>query len=260
MAEGTIFLMYHELEEAGRSLRRSEPGYLRYVVRRADFQKQLELLQVQGWRGVSVGEGMKFAGGKTVAITFDDGSETDFLYAAPDLRRFGFGATFYVTNNWLGQAGHLSHGQLRELSALGFEIGCHSMSHAYLTDLDEEGLDREIVQAKSQLEQMIGAPVQHFSCPGGRFNLQVAQFARKAGYKTVATSRIHANSNSTDHFALGRAPVMRSTSLPQFEKLCRARGLWRSRMHSRLHENGKKILGNALYDRLRNALLRGNRH
>src|SRR5579872_464371 len=102
-----VFLMYHELEETGRSLGQSEPGYVRYVLRAADFQAQMELLRSKGWRGVSVGEAIRFADDKLVAVTFDDGSETDLLFAAPLLKRLGFGATFYVTTRFLEQPGYL---------------------------------------------------------------------------------------------------------------------------------------------------------
>src|SRR5579864_5557977 len=203
-----VFLMYHELEEPGHALCHAEPGYVRYVLRTPDFYSQMKFLQSQGWRGASVGEAIGFPNDRTVAITFDDGSETDLLFAAPQLRQLGFGATFYVTVKFLGHPGYLNDAQLRQLHSLGFEIGCHSMTHAYLTDLEESGLQREIVEAKSQLEQIVSAPVEHFSCPGGRFDPRVAKLARQAGYRTVATSRIQANSKTTDPFALGRVAVM----------------------------------------------------
>jgi peptidoglycan/xylan/chitin deacetylase (PgdA/CDA1 family) len=257
MAEPSIvFLMYHELEQPGRVLCHPEPGYVRYVLRASDFQTQMLFLQNHGWRGVNVGEALRFPEHKTVAVTFDDGSETDLTCAAPVLRQLGFGATFYITAGWLGQNGYLRQSQLRELSALGFEIGCHSMTHAYLTDLDQNGLQREIGDAKLQLEQVIGMPVEHFSCPGGRFDQRVANIARQAGYRTVATSRIRANSKSTDPFALGRIAIMRSTSPAEFEKLCSGRGFWQSRMRLQLLTVGRNMLGNSFYDRVRNALLR----
>ena len=152
--QSVVFLMYHELEMPGRPLRHSHPGYVRYVLRTADFERQMEFLRKEGWSGLSVGQAIRFSHEKSVAITFDDGSETDLLCAAPVLRELGFGATFYVTSSWVGLPGYLNPAQLRELSSLGFEIGCHSMSHAYLTDVDENGLRREIVESKSALEQI----------------------------------------------------------------------------------------------------------
>jgi peptidoglycan/xylan/chitin deacetylase (PgdA/CDA1 family) len=130
------------------------------------------------------------------------------------------------------------------------------MTHAYLTDLDENGLHREISEAGSQLEQIIGRPVEHFSCPGGRFDRRAAAVAARSGYRTLATSQIQANSKSTDLFALGRVAMMRSASLQQFWELCRGNGFWRSNASLQLREAGKKFLGNTIYDRLRSALLR----
>lgn len=250
-----IVLMYHELEQSGRSLCSVEPGYVRYVLRAEDFRRQMEFIRERGWRGVGVGEAVRFDTDRAVGITFDDGSETDLLCAAPVLQRYGFGATFYVTAQWLGQRGHLNHEQLRELSALGFEIGCHSMTHAYLTDLDEAGLRREMVEARLQLERIIGKAVEHFSCPGGRFDQRVVTTAREAGYRTLATSEVKANSQSGNRLALGRVAIMRSTSLSEFEEFCSGRQLWRSRVGLQVRAAGKKMLGNSLYDRVRNALL-----
>jgi peptidoglycan/xylan/chitin deacetylase (PgdA/CDA1 family) len=251
-----VFLMYHELEQPGQPVSQSDPGYVRYVLKESDFRAQMELLKNRGRCGLSVSSALRLSDGRSVAITFDDGSETDWLLAAPILQQVGFGATFYITSSWVGEKGHLSHAQLRELCAAGFEIGCHSRTHAYLTDLDESELRREIAGAKSELEQIIGMPVDHFSCPGGRFDQRVTSIAREAGYHTVATSQIRANSKATDRFALGRIAVLRSTSLHQFEQVCSGRGLGRHNAIMQLRAAAKKLLGNSLYDRIRQALLR----
>src|SRR5260221_14516122 len=93
-----VFLMYHELEIRGRALAQADPGYVRYIVRASDFQHQMELVKSESWRGVSVGEAIRSFDEKTIAITFDDGCETDLLFAVPVLRQLGFGATLYVTS------------------------------------------------------------------------------------------------------------------------------------------------------------------
>jgi peptidoglycan/xylan/chitin deacetylase (PgdA/CDA1 family) len=256
MGEGVVFLMYHELETPGRLLCQAEPGYVRYIVRASDFRAQMELLRNEGWKGLSVGDAIASFADKTVAITFDDGCETDLLSAVPILREFGFGATFYITSGWSGQPGYLSHSQIREVASLGFEIGCHSISHLYLTDLDELALRREIVDAKLSLEQVTDKPVEHFSCPGGRFDLRVEKVARDAGYRTVATSEAKANTPATNSFALGRVAVMRSLSLTEFRNLCRGRGLWQSNVGGYIRAIARNMLGNSAYDRLREHLLR----
>ncbi|MGA8764361.1 MAG: polysaccharide deacetylase family protein [Candidatus Sulfotelmatobacter sp.] len=252
----TVFLMYHELEKPGRPLCLDEPGYVRYAVRLSDFRQQMESLDRDGWRGLSVGEAIQFREEKSsVAITFDDGCETDLICAAPILREFGFGATFYVTAGFLEKPGYLSSAQLRELGSLGFEIGCHSMTHAYLTDLNDEQLHHEVIEAKLRLEQVIGRCVEHFSCPGGRYNERTLRVAREAGYRTVATSRIHANSKRLNPFRLGRVAVMRATPLAAFRDICRGHGLWQINLKVHLRKAAQKLMGNSAYDRLRAALL-----
>ncbi len=254
----TVFLMYHELHTPGRALCHAEPGYARYAVSDDEFREQVQYLKKGGHRGVSVSEALEFSSQPSVAITFDDGSETDLVAAAPILQQAGFNATFYITSGWLGQPGRLSIAQLNELSRHGFEIGCHSMTHAYLTDLDDRGLQRETAEAKSGLEQIIGKPVDHFSCPGGRYNDRVAKAARAAGYRTVATSRIHSNSPSTDKFALGRVAILRGLSVKLFANICSGESLPRLRVQSNLRDVARRVLGNSGYDRVR-AILMGSR-
>jgi peptidoglycan/xylan/chitin deacetylase (PgdA/CDA1 family) len=249
-----VFLMYHELETDGRPLSQDAPGYVRYVVRANDFRAQMHRLKAMGWRGVDVDQALLFHP-RTTAITFDDGCETDLLSAAPVLSELGFGATFYITTSFLGKAGYLTTQQLRELSSRSFQIGSHSMSHAYLSDLDDSGLRREIFESKLQLEQLIGKPVEHFSSPGGRYDRRSIEMARTAGYRTLSTSRSRTNSANADRFALGRIPVMRETTLRDFEALCLGRGLLPLRIRESLRQTAKRALGNTLYDRLRQFVL-----
>ena len=257
MAEpGVVFLMYHELELPGRALCHAEPGYVRYVLRASNFREQMKLLKSKGWRGTSVGAVVDEFSKNTVAITFDDGCESDLLAAAPVLREFGFGATFFITSGWLGRPGFLSASQLRELAALGIEIGSHSMTHAHLTDLDDAALHREVSGSKLELEQILGLPIEHFSCPGGSYNARVAQIAREAGYRTVCTSQVRANTSRTDTLALGRIAVMRHNSATEFWSICQAHGLWRAKLSAQFRDAVRNTIGNSAYDRLRKTMVR----
>jgi peptidoglycan/xylan/chitin deacetylase (PgdA/CDA1 family) len=254
-----VFLMYHELEIPGRALCQSEPGYLRYVVTRDDFRNQVNLIQADGLRAVNVSDSFSQPESPAVVITFDDGCETDLLCAAPLLRQADFGATFYITVGFLGKTGYLSVSQLRELCDQGFEIGCHSWTHPYLTDLDLKELHREIGDAKSRLEEITGRRVNHFSCPGGRWDSRAIKMAQESGYLTVATSRTHANTRSTDPFALGRVPVMRGTELETFADICRGQGLRQMSLANAARETVKSLLGNSTYDRIRALMLNRTR-
>ena len=260
-ARQLVFLMYHELEVSGRPLCQSEGGYRRYALTTQEFRSQMHWLQDAGWRGLSVGATLASLARNEdvrnhVVVTFDDGCETDLLVAAPILQEAAFGATFYVTAGFLGRLGYMDAAQLRELSARGFEIGCHSMSHAYLNDLDEAGKRYEILDAKTKLEDILGKPVEHFSCPGGRWDVATQVVAREAGYQSVANSHAQINTDATDPFALGRVAVQRDTGLAVFQQICRGQNLWRMQLQEQLRNAAKQLLGNRIYDRGRELLLR----
>jgi len=255
MTMSTVFLMYHEIELPNRKFCQSEPGYVRYVISIDEFRAQMSAIRESGLCGVSLSEALSFSS-PAVALTIDDGCETDLLAIAPVLKQFGYGATFYITAGLLDKPGYMSTSQLRELSALDFEIGSHSMTHPYLSDLDEAGLHREIVDSKVMLEDIIGKPVEHFSCPGGRYDSRAITVAKKAGYRSVANSNPRANSPSTDRFALGRVAITRDLSTAAFQKLCSGQMLWMLGLRVGLRDSAKRLLGNTAYDRVRSALLK----
>ena len=151
--EGMICLMYHELGLPSRTLREDHPGYARYVVSTDSFRSQLNYLSSSGLTATSLSGALGGdANQPRIVITFDDGYDTDLIAAAPLLLEAYFGATSYVVAGFVGQRGYLNKTQLRELVDLGFEIGCHSMTHAYLSDLKEDQLRVEISDAKQRLE------------------------------------------------------------------------------------------------------------
>jgi len=252
-----VFLMYHELEPPGRPLCQSEPGYVRYILLQKSFQSQMDWLRQTNWRGLCVSEALNYPAGNSVAITFDDGNETDLITAAPLLKERGFNATFYVTSGFLGKPGYLSRAQVRELSSLGFEIGCHSMTHQYLDDLKQSALRHEISDAGKSLEDLIARKVEHFSCPGGRYSAEALATAKEAGYRSVATSHARANCPATNPFELGRVAIMRDLNRKRFEAICAGDALWKMRFAESTRDIARRLLGNDSYDRLRVRILRG---
>ncbi|MDQ3586320.1 MAG: polysaccharide deacetylase family protein [Pyrinomonadaceae bacterium] len=270
MTGDAVFLMYHELEAPGRPTVQSAPGYVRYVLSAEDFRRHLAHLKASGQNGLSVGEALAAmdevaTNGASpmiavqprahIAITFDDGCETDLLLAAPLLKEVGFNATFYVVTGFTGQRGYMNEQQVRELSEMGFEIGSHSQTHSLLSDLDAASLRSEIVESKERLEQMTGRRIEHFSCPGGRWSKAVAAIAVEAGYASVVTSRPGKNSRAADRFRLARMTIMRETGVEEFERLCRAELLLRQRTQGAVLTAAKRLLGNSVYERLRSTVL-----
>jgi peptidoglycan/xylan/chitin deacetylase (PgdA/CDA1 family) len=254
MSNGTAFLMYHELQSPGRALCEDSAGYRRYVVTADDFLQQLEIVETNKWRGLNVTQALETSK-DAVCFTFDDGCASDLHVAAPLLREKNFNATFYVTVNHLGRPGYMTQAEVRELSELGFEIGSHSMSHRHLNDLSREEIEFELVDSKHRLEEIVGRPVVHFSCPGGRVNSLTTDVAVKAGYKTLATSRIGLNFADSDHFALNRIAIKNGLNAKGFEDLCTGKGLLLKRSEEQILTMGKRLIGNQRYDRVRSTIL-----
>ena len=250
-----VFLMYHELELAGRKLCQSEPGYVRYILPLETFRSQMAWMKESGWRGLSVGDAIHYPAEPSVCITFDDGCETDLIAAAPVLHECGFNATFYLTAGFLNTPGYLNSSQVRELDAQGFQIGCHSMTHPYLSDLPDPELKREVADAKLLIEKIAGHTIEHFSCPGGRYDERTLEMARHAGFRTVANSRFCANSPRTSPYELGRVAMLRDLTLEEFSATCHGRGLWKKHLQHQARRSVQRALGNQTYDRLRAVLL-----
>jgi peptidoglycan/xylan/chitin deacetylase (PgdA/CDA1 family) len=73
---------------------------------------------------------------------------------------------------------------LQEMAGDGWEIGCHSMSHADLT-IDHSTAHYEMVLSRLNLEEASGEPVNTFAYPYGRTDEfltdKVSQYGYSAG-------------------------------------------------------------------------------
>jgi peptidoglycan/xylan/chitin deacetylase (PgdA/CDA1 family) len=128
-------------------------------------------------------------------ITFDDGYRTVYQEAFPVLREHGMTATIFLTIGETGARGRLptfaeremlSWSEIREMHAAGIDIGAHTLTHPDLTRLPRERVETELRDSKRGIEDALGAPVQCFAYPHGRFDAQSHELARR--YFTCACS------------------------------------------------------------------------
>jgi peptidoglycan/xylan/chitin deacetylase (PgdA/CDA1 family) len=173
----------------------------------AALSSQLELLAGRGYRGVTLTELVEGdAGGRRVAVTFDDAYESVMRLAAPILDRLGMPGTVYVPTDfagggapmawpgidrWLGteyeqELVGMGWDGLRELHGAGWEIGSHTCSHPRLTTLDDASLDRELANSRQACEDALEAPCVSIAYPYGDVDARVAGAAGRAGYRTGA--------------------------------------------------------------------------
>jgi peptidoglycan/xylan/chitin deacetylase (PgdA/CDA1 family) len=109
----------------------------------------------------------------------------------------------------------MSQAQVRELVALGMEVGAHSVNHPILTSVDAPVARREILDSKHRLEAILGVPVTSFAYPNGRpardYDATHVAMVREAGFVVSASTAWGRAEADTDIFQVPRiAPWDRS--------------------------------------------------
>lgn len=97
---------------------------------------------------------------------------------------------------------------VRDLSAMGHEIGSHTITHPILTFCSQTDALDEISQSRDQLAEIIRAPVRSFSYPNGKPGLDFdhihAAMVKKAGYTSAVTTAHGRFSTSDSTFLIPR--------------------------------------------------------
>jgi glycosyltransferase involved in cell wall biosynthesis/peptidoglycan/xylan/chitin deacetylase (PgdA/CDA1 family) len=137
-----------------------------------------------------------------VTTSWDDGHKLD-LKLASLLRRYGIGATFYVSpqTREFPAPERLTAEEIQQL-AENFEIGAHTMTHPHLDRLDAAAARREIVDSKETLELIIGKSLRSFCYPYGDYNEETKRLVNEAGFSRARSVR-RFTTRSVDPLALG---------------------------------------------------------
>ena len=189
-----------------------------------EFERQMKLIHMNGYQTISLEmflaymkrETVKLPG-KPVLITFDDGYADTYGNAFPILKRNGFIATVFMTGINFDRNYRLSVQNVREMTAYGFAVGGHSMTHPNLTKVDKATLHFEIAEGKTKNSKVSGAAVDFFAYPGGFYNLATVEAVEAAGYHGAFTVLTGLNNPDRDHvYLLRRIPVF---SYTDFDKL-----------------------------------------
>jgi peptidoglycan/xylan/chitin deacetylase (PgdA/CDA1 family) len=150
------------------------------------------------------------------SITYDEGCAALIEHAVPVHRKYGIPGHVALVAPQVGVArdvpGSSYHGmmilskvQIHELHEEGWNVSCHSMTHAALT---VENAQFEVVESRRVLEDILEMPVRMFCVPGDNNSYPAAlKVAEEAGYYSILTIYDFVNVESTDLFRLGRTPL-----------------------------------------------------
>jgi peptidoglycan/xylan/chitin deacetylase (PgdA/CDA1 family) len=217
-----------------------------YIVTQSTFRRQMSYLATHGYRTTTVAEAMdgdlpaSKSKGSPVLLTFDDGFLDNYLYAAPVLREFGFGAIVFLvadfkrrTNWWdvpdgMPLAELMARTHIEELSGQGMEFGSHTMTHKRLPLLSDEELNQELVESRRVIEAIVGRPVDAFSYPYSALDARAKQAVSNAGYRWA--------------FAVNSGPVHYSQDPLEIRRVNMGSQTNFLRMHARLSGIEKRIL------------------
>jgi peptidoglycan/xylan/chitin deacetylase (PgdA/CDA1 family) len=220
--------MYHQIGPD------PHPAFAKYTVTPRAFALQMRLLALLGYTAITLDQLLAARAGEAalprrpIVLTFDDGFMACIQHAVPILRRHGLTATFYLVAGLMGRPSRwiehtrgttfplIDWSAARDLLALGFACGSHTLSHPHLTHLSPAKCREELAGARHALEDHLGRPIAHLAYPFGDYDGQVRDIAAAAGYRSASSVRIGLSAPDDDVLALHRVPVDGDDSLVDF--------------------------------------------
>ncbi|MBM4200788.1 MAG: polysaccharide deacetylase family protein [Gammaproteobacteria bacterium] len=186
-------LMYHRVAPGKADAMR------RYRVSPEAFEEQLQYLRDAGFYSVGWAEWQAAAAariplpGRAIALTFDDGYQDVFEFAAPLLERYGFRATVFLVADRIGGSNVwdqafaetiplMGWAEIRELHARGLQFGSHTATHRALTGLSIAEVVDEGARSRAMIEDALRSPVRAIAYPYGDFDDPVAHAMGGCGY------------------------------------------------------------------------------
>jgi peptidoglycan/xylan/chitin deacetylase (PgdA/CDA1 family) len=123
---------------------------------------------------------------KLVVLTFDDSKASHYTVVRPLLKRYGFGATFFITEGFsfpTNKEDYLTWDQISELHRDGFEIGNHTRDHKGVSKANLAGLREQVEAINAQCAAHgIPRPVS-FAYPGNAIDPSGIPVLEQLGFR-----------------------------------------------------------------------------
>src|SRR2546428_11486024 len=123
---------------------------------------------------------------KLVVLTFDDSKASHYTVVRPLLKKYGFGATFFITEGFTfrtNKEDYLTWEQISELHRDGFEIGNHTRDHMGASKANLPRLKEQVEAINAQLAAHgVPAPVS-FPYPGNAIDPSGLVILEELGFR-----------------------------------------------------------------------------
>lgn len=138
---------------------------------------------------------------RIVVLTFDDSVLSQATFVAPLLQKYGFGATFFITEGFefLTDKDHyMTWEQIKALDAAGFEIGNHTRHHTGVAKQDPAQLTADIEYMEQQCQKHGIPRPTSFCYPGYQTSEAAVKILRERGYHFARAGGARAYDPRTD--------------------------------------------------------------
>ncbi len=179
-------LCYHHIKDTKPG---DGPNTRTYSVSPAHFAEQMKALKDSGYQTILPDQLYNYLlhgaplPAKPIILSFDDTDEEQFSVGYPDMKKYGFKGVFFIMTVSINRPHYMTKEQLKQLSDDGNAVEAHTWDHHMVTKYQGEDWDKQLVQPKKKVEEIIGKPANYFAYPFGLWNRPAFPELKKAGYK-----------------------------------------------------------------------------
>ncbi|MDF1861281.1 MAG: polysaccharide deacetylase family protein [Verrucomicrobiales bacterium] len=138
---------------------------------------------------------------RLVVLTFDDSVASHATFVAPLLQKYGFGATFFITEGFeflVDKKHYMTWEQIKALDEAGFEIGNHTRRHTGVARQTPEQFAADVAHIEQQCEKHGISRPTTFCYPGYQTSEGAVNLLRERGYRLARAGGNRAYDPSTD--------------------------------------------------------------
>lgn len=183
-------LCYHQIRDWREKDSKSARDYITPV---ATFKGHMKMLADSGYHTILPDQLYAYLNtgaplpSKPIMLTFDDTDEDQFTVAAPELKKYGFKAVYFIMTVSIGRHGkynYMDSKQIKQLSDEGNVIGSHTYDHKNFKKYTAENKDWEtqIDKPTKRLEEITGKKIRYFAYPFGLWNAEGIPELKKRGF------------------------------------------------------------------------------
>ena len=197
-------LCYHQIRDWKSTDSKTAKDYIMPI---AAFKQHIKILHDSGYHAVLPDQVYDYLTkgtalpSKPIMLTFDDTDLDQFTIAAPELKKYGYKAVYFIMTVSLGRPRYMTEAQVKQLADAGNIIGSHTWDHHRFDRLSHNStlkiigykgkvimrpVDDWVTQLDKptkKLEEITGKPIKYFAFPFGIWNAQNLPELHKRGFK-----------------------------------------------------------------------------